>query len=351
MWKAPRWGEVQFSKSYGLTCLVGGFALAYLLSGSGVGLLCSSESSFSERFFSKFPSLAGEAHVFKTPACNVFAVKHGDSYVFFDNDLTTSIQGNMDALQEGNLKPIRIFGTDESKRESNTRVRGTEVRSTPRSNLGKYESGYGANVVAQTASTEAEPKNVQTGDSGAPESPSPHIGVTNREVNADLKNLDFSILPVYKAEQSKGALLTFVDITCPACKRYVDNIQALNEQGIDVYLAPYPRAGGHSVVARKMLSNWCANYVNNQTNVSQILKTFKGASISEQACNDKQYELKFNQFIEFGEKHLNKTTPVSFTNNGITVVANHPADVFFSAFVYGNTMSQFLRSNSEVIKQ
>ncbi|QIR16608.1 hypothetical protein [Shewanella aestuarii] len=352
MWKETTVLPKTFSKNSAFIGLMGGLALSYLLVGSGTVVSCDSQETFSKKLFERFPSLIGEAYAFETPVCNVFAVKHGDSYAFFDNDLKVSIQGDMAVLQESGKKPVTIFGASKNSPASDVLTSYSESTYRLDANHGKYEIGYDDSVIASNPTSVKTPSTPSSKDvteqvPGLPKSPSSHVGITNKAVNADLKNLDFSILPVYKAQNSRGALLTFVDTSCPACRRYTDNIADLNANGIDVYLAPFPRSGSDSSVGRKMLSYWCANYINNQSNTELIIKSFKGASLPAHSCDDELYQQKFNLFVDFGIRHLNKTTPVSFTNNGITIIANHPTDTFLSAFKFGDQMSAFVSSKSE----
>tara|TARA_R110002033_G_scaffold135713_4_gene175430 strand:- start:111089 stop:112099 length:1011 start_codon:yes stop_codon:yes gene_type:complete len=331
--------NVSFSLGFGAAAVL---AVSYMMASSGLVTTCDSEEAFSRKFFEEFPSLKGRAYAFKTPICNLFAVKNGDLYVFFDSNLKASIQGNMDALQGSDVAPIRIFGSTEIKpviSKQPTRINRNY----------KYEIGYADNesdrTMVNTSSSESAASVVQN---GAPKSPSQHIGITNRAVNEDLKNLDFSILPFFKSESSRGVLLTFVDVTCPACRRYTENIENLNSKGYDVYLAPYPRSGSNSLVAKRMQNLWCENYLNKQSSLSNITSSFKGNSLRPPECADTAYLSKFEQFVKFGSKHLNQTTPVSFTNNGITIIANHPADVFDSAFLYGQELTKFTNKQKEV---
>nr|WP_279575213.1 thioredoxin fold domain-containing protein [Shewanella sp. BF02_Schw] len=245
----------------------------------------------------------------------------------------------MDALQGNNEAPIRIFGSNESKAL-------VPKQPTHINRKYKYEIGYTENESVTKINQNDSPQGYV--ENGVPSSPNKLIGITNRTINEDLKNLDFSVLPFFKSENSKGMLLTFVDITCPACKRYTENIAKLNSKGYDVYLAPYPRSGSSSLVAKKMQNLWCENFLNKQSSLSNITSSFKGNSLNPTECTDTDYLSKFDDFVKFGTKHLNQTTPVSFTNNGITIIANHPTDVFESAFTYGQEMTQFMEKQKEV---
>jgi len=302
---------------------------------------CMPVDMFTSKFFDKFPSLENRAFVLNTPACNLFAVKDGNSFVFFDSQMKVSIQGSMDALPNNSAAPIRIFETKNSLGSNNLNNPNLPVKgNTNEVSRYNYELGY-SDIKADQAIASSR-LNTSELQNELPKPPNQHVGITKKEINKDLKTLDFTILPVYKAADSKGALLTFVDITCPACRRYSDNISEINQLGYDVYLAPLPRAGNKSSSAVKMQDLWCDNFLNQQRKTDNILNSFKGNSFKPSTCSDQEFIDRFNKFVAFGEAHLNKTTPVSFTNNGITVIANHPANVFQNAFLFGDEMTNFM---------
>ncbi|MBE8233276.1 MAG: thioredoxin fold domain-containing protein [Endozoicomonadaceae bacterium] len=196
----------------------------------------------------------------------------------------------------------------------------------------------------------ATDKEESVANSSVPIPPNKYVGLIKKGNADELKGLNFDFLPISRAtdignvNKSSKKLLTFVDTSCGACKRFHKKISTLNSLGIDVMLAPYPRSGINSRVGKLMLSAWCTN--DKQKKLIRVNKAFKGHLIAN-ACEDQNLIADFNKFAKFGEMYLNKTTPVSFTDNGVIVMANLDSEDFLAAFKFGEEMSMYVRNTTK----
>ena len=62
----------------------------------------------------------------------------------------------------------------------------------------------------------------------------------------------------YRAKREEHAVYVFTDHTCPYCRRFHEQIRALNDLGITVHYLAFPRRGPDSTDFRNMESIWCA---------------------------------------------------------------------------------------------
>ena len=58
---------------------------------------------------------------------------------------------------------------------------------------------------------------------------------------------------------TRAVLTVFTDVTCPYCRRFHDDVAALNEMGIEVRYLAFPRGGIGSDSYKTMRSAWCSD--------------------------------------------------------------------------------------------
>jgi thiol:disulfide interchange protein DsbC len=59
--------------------------------------------------------------------------------------------------------------------------------------------------------------------------------------------------------KTKHTVTVFTDVDCGYCRKFHQEVKALNEQGIEVRYLAFPRAGMQSPTAKTMISVWCAD--------------------------------------------------------------------------------------------
>ncbi|UQB41345.1 DsbC family protein [Thiomicrospira microaerophila] len=73
-----------------------------------------------------------------------------------------------------------------------------------------------------------------------------------------LAEIDPQSMVTFKAKgEEKRTITVFTDIDCPFCKRFHNEVKALNENGITVRYLAFPRSGPNTPSYHKMVSVWC----------------------------------------------------------------------------------------------
>jgi hypothetical protein len=283
-----------------------------------------SYARFTMKFTKKFPTLK-DALISATDSGMLWAVTYNNSTIYFTSDLKVAINGS--------LSHIPQVGRGKNKLLPN--------------NLGGITSTDIAEHGPIKGSASSYSENINSNNS-VPIPPNRHTGVVRPAYAEGVATVDRSLLPYFKAtnrrdDHNPKYIITFVDTTCPACKRFITKIPELNELGIDVYLAPFARGGSDSSVAKVMTSAWCSE--DNDTRIKNVLKALSGRLIPAD-CQLDQYKNNIERSFHFGEKFLNKTTPVSFTQNGIIVIANLDTQGFIDAFTFGDALADFVVETS-----
>ena len=274
---------------------------------------------FADKFKLKFPSLTNASFA-STESPSLWAVSYNDTTIYFTTDLKVAMKGTISVIP--NSDPQIINPTS----KGNSEIGGESQHSQ-----GIAEQ---SNNVGNMSPDELVP-------------PNRHTGVVRPAYSKGLATIDRTMLPYFKATNNRNdanpkSLITFVDTSCPACKRFISKIQALNDAGIDVYLAPFPRGGSRSSSASLMAYAWCSE--DNETRKSNILKAFSSKLIGGK-CELPTYQKNIDASFGFGEQYLNKTTPVSFTHNGIIVIANLEVKDFVDAMDFGDRLAAYAENN------
>ncbi|TLY53521.1 MAG: DsbC family protein, partial [Gammaproteobacteria bacterium] len=75
--------------------------------------------------------------------------------------------------------------------------------------------------------------------------------------NAGLKNLSADKRIVFSPPNPKHTITVFTDIDCPYCRKFHQNIAAINQQGIAVQYVFFPLSI-HPGAEKKAVSVWCS---------------------------------------------------------------------------------------------
>ena len=124
---------------------------------------------------------------------------------------------------------------------------------------------------------------------------------------------------VFKAKDEKHVIKVFTDIDCPYCAKLHRQVPALNEKGITVEYAMFPRAGIGSKSYDKAVSVWCAGDSAAQQSAMTAAKARK--PFDEKKCDNPvkaQYEL--------GQEIGVTGTPALVTETGRLIPGYIPAD-------------------------
>ncbi len=278
---------------------------------------------FDMQIANRFPSLSvSTVKVLETPIKGLFAVTDGEQVVYVNEALTIAFRGNMEVISpqrqtlfDDTLKvPKQPHYEKESRRKSLPETNTKQLAVMP----------------------------------AIPNPPSKYAGLTKGAHTQALRNINFDHLIRFDQTSTdpnirKTSMITFVDSSCPACKRLVPRITDLNQQGVTVYLAPFPRNGLKTNVAKQMLSAWCAG--DNEAKKRAVLELFDGKHLFN-SCNDSAVQQNFENVYAFAEAMLGGTTPVSFTDNGVTILANQTPSYFMQAIEFGYQFKAFSTSKS-----
>ena len=132
-----------------------------------------------------------------------------------------------------------------------------------------------------------------------------------------LAGVDRSEMAVFSPEGDvKAAVTVFTDVDCGFCRKFHQEVPALNEMGIEVRYLAYPRAGLQSGSYNKLVSAWCSD--DRQTALTRLKA---GQSIPPRTCSNPVSE----QYL-LGQKAGISGTPAVITSAGRIVGGYVPAD-------------------------
>ncbi len=131
-----------------------------------------------------------------------------------------------------------------------------------------------------------------------------------------LASLKESDMVVFKPKQTKATVTIFTDVDCGYCRKLHQEVPRLNELGIQVNYAAFPRAGVGSQAYRQMVGVWCSD--DQQKAMTQAKA---GRAVSSKDCKnpvDDQYKL--------GARLGVTGTPSIFLEDGRVIPGYVPAD-------------------------
>lgn len=133
-----------------------------------------------------------------------------------------------------------------------------------------------------------------------------------------LAALDPAELIVFPAEgETRSHITVFTDITCFYCQKLHREVPALNERGIEVRYAAYPRAGVASEGYRKLATAWCAD---DQQDTLTRLKA--GEELPENVCDNQPVA----DHYELGQALGVRGTPAIVSETGQMIPGYQSAD-------------------------
>ncbi|AMO56074.1 DsbC family protein [Endozoicomonas montiporae] len=125
----------------------------------------------------------------------------------------------------------------------------------------------------------------------------------------------------------KGVVYAFTDVDCGYCRKLHQELQAMNDLGIELRYLAFPRGGDRSPAYQKMVSAWCSK---DRKQAITDLKTGKEIPITDAAkkggpqpagsCGalvDEQYQLGINLGVN--------GTPALFLEDGRSIPGYRPA--------------------------
>ncbi|MCZ4337705.1 thioredoxin fold domain-containing protein [Shewanella colwelliana] len=273
----------------------------------------------------RFPSMIN-AQVLKTPVKGLFAITDGTQVVYVNSALTVAFRGEMEVIT-----PQRSTLFNEI---------GLEIASEPM---------HKAPDKQDTIKSEPLATRSQNDLTLPPAPPSKYAGLTKAAHTQALRNINFDHLIRFDhtatgSDIRRTSMLTFVDSSCPACKRLMHKIAELNSHGVTVFLAPFPRNGLNTNVGKQMLAAWCAG--DNEVKKKAVLDLFAGRHMFN-TCTDEELKQSFHDIYDFAESSLGGMTPVSFTDNGVTILANQNLSFFMEGIDFGYRFKEFSASTAK----
>ncbi|GAB3321596.1 DsbC family protein [Haliea atlantica] len=133
-----------------------------------------------------------------------------------------------------------------------------------------------------------------------------------------LAALDTDELIVFPAQGEPRAHITvFTDITCFYCQKLHREVPALNERGIEVRYAAYPRAGVGSEGYRKLATAWCA-----ENKQDALTRMKQGEDLPQNLCEDQPVA----DHYELGQALGVRGTPAIISESGQMIPGYQSAD-------------------------
>ena len=136
-----------------------------------------------------------------------------------------------------------------------------------------------------------------------------------RNLGAVINGLPPQELLVFAPEQPKTHITVFTDVDCGYCRKLHNEVQQLNDLGIEVRYAAFPRGGMQSRAASVMQSVWCAD-----DRKAALTAAKQGDEVAPASCEnpvERQFEL--------GQQVGVQGTPAIFMANGVLIPGYQPA--------------------------
>ena len=120
---------------------------------------------------------------------------------------------------------------------------------------------------------------------------------------------------VFAPQQPKTHITAFTDVDCGYCRKLHEEVGELNDLGIEVRYAAFPRGGMQSPTAATMRSIWCA-----EDQQAAMTRAKQGKSVKQASCDDP-----VEQQLTLGMQVGVQGTPAIFMANGTLVPGYKPA--------------------------
>ena len=138
-----------------------------------------------------------------------------------------------------------------------------------------------------------------------------------------LSGLDDAQMIVFSPEEkpAKHSVIVFTDIDCVYCRRLHQEIQEINDLGIEVRYAFFPRSGPGTVSWQKAGDVWCASDRN-----GALTKAKAGADVPAAKCEQSPIQSQY----DLGQLAGVRGTPAIFTLSGEQIGGYLPADAMLA---------------------
>jgi len=134
-----------------------------------------------------------------------------------------------------------------------------------------------------------------------------------------LENVSPAEMVIFPAkEETKHVVNVFTDVDCPYCTKIHEEVEALNEEGIEVRYLAFPRAGVGSKTYQTMVSVWCAG----SQAAQQVAMT---DAKNNRPVKPAQCENPVKQQYELGQQLGVSGTPSVILSNGELIPGYVPA--------------------------
>lgn len=150
--------------------------------------------------------------------------------------------------------------------------------------------------------------------------------IRNSAVAKQLEEVKASEMIIFKPKgEVKGVVYAFTDVDCGYCRKLHQEVQAMNDLGIELRYLAFPRGGERSPTYNKMINAWCAKdrkqAITDLKNGKEVsAAAIKDAPQPEGTCGalvDQQYQLGVNLGVN--------GTPAMFLENGQSIPGYRPA--------------------------
>lgn len=115
--------------------------------------------------------------------------------------------------------------------------------------------------------------------------------------------------------ETRGVVYAFTDIECGYCKKLHQEIEKMNELGIELRYLAYPRGGKSNPAYDKMVSVWCA-----EDRKAALTSLSMGQEIPKKSCKNP-----IDAQLELGTRLGVSGTPALFLEDGRSLPGYRPA--------------------------
>lgn len=118
--------------------------------------------------------------------------------------------------------------------------------------------------------------------------------------------------------ETKTTLRIFTDVDCPYCRQLHDEVEALNEMGVEVSYLAFPRGGPNTATYRTMVTIWCGETAEERNTLMDRVKA--GSTIENKTCENPVVEQ-----LMLGQKLGVSGTPAMVMEDGTLIPGYMPA--------------------------
>ena len=132
-----------------------------------------------------------------------------------------------------------------------------------------------------------------------------------------VQQVDDNDMVIFPAEGERRArIYVFTDIDCPYCQKLHEEVDALNDAGVEVAYLAFPRSGPGGATASRMDQIWCAD-----DRLAAMESALDGGSVTAAACQTPVLEQ-----LALGQKLGVTGTPAMITETGDLLPGYMPAE-------------------------